>query len=147
MVIRKIEITDLPDLYDLYTVLCEEEGNMELMKKTFSLLDKNEDYYLLGAEIDGKIVGTLMGIVCHDLAGKYRAFMTIENVIVLEAYRGGGVAKNLFKHIEEIACQRECRYIYLVSRNSREIAHKMYGKLGYRCDNVTGFKKFLDLKA
>lgn len=144
MLIRKIKASDLQDLHELYMELCG-EGNLEQMKNTFVKVDTNEDYYLIGAEVDGKIVGTLMGIVCHDLAGKYKAFMTIENVIVLDAYRGKGIAKKLFEYIEEIACERQCRYIYLVSGNNREVAHQMYDKLGYKSDQVTGFKKFLDI--
>ena len=144
MLIRKIKASDLQDLHELYMELCG-EGNLEQMKNTFVKVDKNEDYYLIGAEVDGKIVGTLMGIVCHDLAGKYKAFMTIENVIVLDAYRGKGIAKKLFEYIQEIACERKCRYIYLVSGNNREVAHQMYDKLGYKSDKVTGFKKFLDI--
>ena len=144
MLIRKIKASDLQDLHELYMELCG-EGNLEQMKNTFVKVDKNEDYYLIGAEVDGKIVGTLMGIVCHDLAGKYKAFMTIENVIVLDAYRGKGIAKKLFEYIQEIACERQCRYIYLVSGNNREVAHQMYDKLGYKSDKVTGFKKFLDI--
>ncbi len=144
MLIRKVKASDLQDLYELYMELCG-EGNLEQMKNTFVEVDKNEAYYLIGAEVDGKIVGTLMGIVCHDLAGKYKAFMTIENVIVLDAYRGKGIAKKLFEYIEEIACERQCRYIYLVSGNNREVAHQMYDKLGYKSDQVTGFKKFLDI--
>lgn len=144
MLIRKIKASDLQDLHELYMELCG-EGNFERMKTTFVEIDKNEAYYLIGAEVEGKIVGTLMGIVCHDLAGKYIAFMTIENVIVLDAYRGKGIAKKLFEYIEEIACEHQCSYIYLVSGNNREIAHQMYNRLGYKSDNVKGFKKFLDI--
>lgn len=145
MILRKLKEEDLLDLCNLYTELCDEEGNLEVMKSTFASISNNPDYYLIGAESEGKIVGTLMGIVCHDLAGKYKAFMTIENVIVSEKSRGKGVAKRLFKYIEEIAFERDCRYIYLVSGNNRKVAHKIYEKLGYECNNVTGFKKFLDI--
>lgn len=146
MKIRKIEKEDLNDLQALYTQLCEEEGNLEKMRANFYQIRQNEDYYLIGAEVDGKIVGTLMGIVCHDLAGKYDAFMTIENVIVLESCRGKGIAKQLFQYIEERASERGCRYIYLVSGNKRVVAQDMYRSFGYDCDHVKGFKKFLEIQ-
>lgn len=144
MLVRRIEEKDLMDLNNLYTVLCEEEGDIEQMQSIFAKIKANEDYYLIGVEMDHKIVGTIMGIVCHDLVGKYKAFMTIENVIVDEAYRGRGIGKALFKYIEEVAYERECRYIYLVSGNQREVAHKMYQRLGYQCHNVKGFRKYLE---
>jgi len=143
MFVRKIKEDDLSDLNELYFELCEEEGDVKRMKETFKCIEQNRDYYLIGAEEDGKIVGSIMGIVCYDLVGKYKAFMTVENVIVGKGYRGKGIARALFQYMEEIAHERECTYIYLVSGNQREVAHIMYERLGYRSDNVKGFRKYL----
>lgn len=142
LVIRKIEKKDLNDLSQLYAVLVDEPSDLEYMEKTFELIDANPAYILLGAEIDGKIVGTLMGVVCHDLISKFKAFMTIENVAVSEEYRGYGIGKNLFKTIEEMAKDRGCSYIYLVSGPTRKVAHCMYAKLGYTEEGALGFRKY-----
>lgn len=144
MIIRKITAHDLADLYDLYLILCGENKSIANMEKIFPNINNNPDYFLLGAEIDGRIVGTVMGIICHDLAGSYDTFMTIENVIVLEDYRGRGIAKALFNQLEDIAKNHGCWYMYLMSSNSRTIAHQMYRHLGFDSTHATGFKKFLD---
>ena len=143
MFVRKIKESDLADLNELYFQLSGEEGNLQQMREIFEKVDANKDYYLIGAEEDGKIVGSIMGIVCYDLVANFKAFMTIENVIVHEAYRGKGVARALFNYMEEIAHEKECAYIYLVSGEQRQIAHIMYERLGYRSDNVKGFRKYL----
>ncbi len=143
MLIRKVKEEDLKDLQRVFLYLCDQEGSLEKMQEAFKYIDSNQDYYLLGAEVDGKIVGTVMGIVCRDMVGTYTAFMTVENVVVLEAYRGRGIGRSLFETMEQVAIERNCAYIYLVSGDTRNIAHKMYHKLGYRSDNVVGFRKYL----
>ena len=143
MHIRKIQEMDLKDLAELYKVLSDEPCDHEEMKRKFHLIDGNQDYHLLGAEIDGKIVGTLMAIVCHDLVSGYKAFMTVENVATSEEYRGMGIGKALFGEAERIAREHECSYIYLVSGPTRVLAHKMYAKLGYNEEGALGFRKQL----
>lgn len=143
MKIRKIQETDLRDLRELYKALCDEECDLEEMTYRFHLINQNKAYHLLGAEVEGKIVGTLMTITCHDLVGKYKAFMTIENVAVSEECRGKGIGKALFAEAERIAKEEECSYIYLVSGPTRTAAHKMYAALGYTDEGALGFRKYV----
>lgn len=143
MNIRKIQETDLKDLAKLYQLLCDEVCDLEEMTRKFHLIDQNEAYHLLGAEVDGKIVGTLMTVTCHDLVGTFKAFMTIENVAVSEVCRGKGIGRALFAEAERIAKEAECSYIYLVSGPTRTIAHKMYAALGYTDEGALGFRKYV----
>lgn len=141
--IRRIEKKDLKDLSELYFVLTGEVSDLQYMEETLERIKQNPDYVLLGAEVDGKIVGTLMGVTCHDMISQCKAFMTIENVAVAEGYRGLGIGKNLFKVIEEIAKERSCHYIYLVSGPTRHAAHRMYERLGYTEEGALGFRKYM----
>lgn len=141
--IRRIEKKDLRDLSTLYAVLTGEPSDLTYMEETFAIIEHNPAYILLGAEVDGKIVGTLMGVVCHDMISQCKAFMTIENVAVAEGYRGYGIGKNLFRVIEEVAKERACHYVYLVSGPTRHAAHRMYEKLGYTEEGALGFRKYM----
>lgn len=141
MRIRKIEEKDLEDLREVYIELCDEILSLEGMTASFKRIINNEAYYLLGAEIDGKIVGTLMGIVCFDVASNNQNFMTVENVVVLEAYRGRGICTALFEKIEQIAKENKCAYLYFVSGKQRSVAHALYAKLGYADEGAKGFRK------
>ncbi len=143
MKIRKIQEVDLQDLRALYIELCDKDRSIEGIKRAYKNIENNEAYYLLGAEIDGKIVGTLMGIVCFDLAGEDKNFMTLENVVVSPEYRGRGVCKALFNEIERIAKERNCEYIYFVSGKQRTVAHEAYRILGYADEGAKGFRKHL----
>ncbi|MBE6023585.1 MAG: GNAT family N-acetyltransferase [Cellulosilyticum sp.] len=141
MKIRRIKESDLEDLRLLYIALCNEERSLEKIKVSFKQVEQNQNYYLLGAEVDGKIVGTLMGIVCYDVAGEGKNFMTLENVVVLEDYRGRGICRSLFNEIEKIAQVNQCDYIYFVSGAQRKEAHALYTALGYADEKAKGFRK------
>lgn len=143
MDVRRIKEKDLQDLRALYIELCDEDRSIESIQRAYENIKDNEAYCLLGAEIEGKIVGTLMGIICYDLAGEGKSFMTIENVVVSPEYRGRGVCKSLFGEIENIAKQRDCDYIYFVSGKQRTIAHEVYSILGYADEEAKGFRKHL----
>ena len=143
MNIRPIKEADLQDLRELYIDLCDEERSIESIQRAYKRIENNEAYCLLGAEVNGKIVGTLMGVVCCDLAGENQDFMTIENVIVSSEYRGRGICKGLFHEIEAIARRRNCAYIYFVSGKQRVVAHEAYEALGYMDEGAKGFRKHL----
>ncbi len=142
--IERISQDDLPEMAKLFKELTGNEQSIEKMKKNFLSIVNNENYIVLGAKINGKLAGSLTGIVCLDLVDDCRPFMLIENVIVLEEYRGQGVGKELIRHIENICVNLNCYYTILVSGIKRKDAHKFYQAMGYELDVVQGFKKFFN---
>jgi len=143
MEIIDIQKTDLKDLGLLYEELIDKKTNFDKMLENYENIVNNEQYFLIGAKADNKLLGSLMGIKCYDLVGECVPFMVIENVIVSESHRGLGVGKKLFERIEEIATDNNCSYIFFVSSEYRDGAHKFYESIGYTKDKVRGFKKFL----
>ena len=142
--IKRIESNDLRDLSLLSEELSGKKTDFETMVKNFEWINKNEDYIVLGANCDGKLVGSLMGIICHDLVGECKPFMVIENVIVSGNLRGKGIGKKLMTEIERIGKEKNCYYTMFVSGSQRKEAHKFYESLGYKLDEVQGFKKYLE---
>jgi GNAT superfamily N-acetyltransferase len=82
-----------------------------------------------------------MGIFCLDLVGECKPFMVIENVIVSKRVRRQGIGKKLMHKIEEIAKERGCSYTIFVSGEERKEAHLFYEKLGFKEENVVGYRK------
>lgn len=142
--IKRIESNDLKDLSLLFEELSGKKTDFEIMVKSFELINRNEDYIVLGANYDGKLVGSLMGIICYDLVGECKPFMVIENVIVSGNLRGKGIGKKLMTEIERIGKEKNCYYTMFVSGFQRKEAHKFYESLGYKLDEVQGFKKYLE---
>ena len=141
--IQPIKIDDLNELAKLYRELAGKRTDARKMKRSFQWMQSNPDYVVLGAKSDGKLQGSLMGVVCHDLVGECRPFMVIENVIVSGGRRRQGVGRRLMQAMERIARRRRCYYIMFVSKSRRKEAHRFYESLGYRLDLVQGFKKYL----
>ncbi|WP_251862322.1 GNAT family N-acetyltransferase [Clostridium sp. Marseille-Q2269] len=129
---------------DLYEELIGEKTNGEKMGGNFNWMNSNENYMLIGAKDDrGNLLGSLLGIVCRDIAGECRPFMVVENVIVKSIFRGLGIGRELMKFIEDYGSKRAFHYIMFVSSKDRKEAHKFYESVGYYRDVVQGFKKYL----
>lgn len=141
--IKIIEPNDLIELASLLEELSGMKTNMSMLTKNFELMGKDADYYVLGAKIDHKLVGSVMGIICRDLVGECRPFMVVENVIVSKNFRGHGIGKKLMLELERIGKERNCYYTMFVSGAQRKEAHKFYKTIGYKLDEVQGFKKYL----
>jgi ribosomal protein S18 acetylase RimI-like enzyme len=144
MDIAPISENDLSQLAGLQTELINEESNIHRMRELLPVILKDNNYCLLGAEKEGRLVGSLVGIVCHDLVWKCVPFMVVENVIVTKELREQGIGRMLIEEIERIAKARDCRYIMLVSSAKRRKALGFYRALGYDSAQYRAFKKFLE---
>ncbi len=142
--IEKITYEDLDDLANLYEELLGRKTNLSKFNENFDWINSNKDYILIGAKDDDEnLVGSLLGIVCKDIAGDCKPFMVVENVIVKSGCRKMGIGKALMDFIENFARMRNCYFTMLVSAFRRKDAHKFYESIGYANDVVKGFKKYL----
>ena len=141
--VEPITFAELPDVARLYEELAGKPTDSEKMEKNFVWMQSNPDYIVLGAKVDGVLVGTLLGIVCHDILGECRPFMVVENVIVSGGQRRQGIGRSLMYKIEELATAQNCLYIMFVSSSTRAEAHKFYESIGYQSNFVQGFKKYV----
>ncbi|MNB95649.1 putative acetyltransferase [compost metagenome] len=143
VVIKEIEMESLPELGNLYQELMNKPSDLNKLEKVFKVVKADNRYILLGAFVEGELLGSLMGIVCQDLVGDCKPFMVIENVVVSVRARRQGVGKKLMNAIEQAARERDCYYIILVSGEQRKEAHVFYESLGYRDEKVEGYRKHL----
>ncbi|WP_044478960.1 GNAT family N-acetyltransferase [Paenibacillus antibioticophila] len=141
--IKNIELLDIQKLSILYEELTNKPTNINKLINTYSNLINNKDYIVLGAYQDDELVGSLMGIVCQDLVGECKPFMVIENVVVAKSARRMGIGRDLMIKIEQIARERDCYYIIFVSGGQRVEAHAFYKSLGFKEENVEGYRKHL----
>lgn len=140
MLIRDMEEKDLNDVAILYESLIGRKSNID----KFYFISNNDSYILIVAEENGKVVGTVMGIICLTMVSNFNSFLVIEALIVDEGYRGNGISKLMLLELENRAKGLGCSYIILVSGKQRKEAHKLYEALGYGEDEAKGFRKFID---
>lgn len=147
--VRRLEERDLPSLAELYRQFWNDASSTEAMRRTFRGLRDDPDYLFLVAddsdEANGSaiVAGTVLGIVCHNLYGECRPFLTVEDVIVDREYRRRGVGSALMRELERIARERGCYYIILVTDTDRTAARSFYESLGYDPESHKGYKKRL----
>ncbi|SYX82992.1 GNAT family N-acetyltransferase [Paenibacillus alvei] len=141
--IRSIKENELLALSQLYQELMGLQTNQSKLEQVYRTIQHNEQYIILGAFDEEQLVGSLMGIICHDLVGDCKPFMVIENVIVSPVVRRQGVGKKLMQEIENMARQRDCYYIIFVSGEQRKEAHQFYERLGFKDEKVEGYRKHL----
>jgi ribosomal protein S18 acetylase RimI-like enzyme len=143
MDIARLTEEDLEALARLYEQLLPEESSLEKMRATFQRLKGDPNYIFLGAKQDGRLVGSVLGIICEELFGECRPFMVVEDVVVDKDQRRGGVGSALMRELERRAVQRACNYIMLVTDSARVDARRFYESLGYHPNAYQGFKKYL----
>jgi GNAT superfamily N-acetyltransferase len=114
------------------------------MRIAFHSLESDTDYILLGVREEGRLVGSVMGILCRELYGHCRPFMVVEDVIVDQAHRRRGVGSKLMEAVEQEALRLDCSYIMLVADANRTDALGFYEHLGYHPDRYRACKKYLN---
>jgi ribosomal protein S18 acetylase RimI-like enzyme len=95
---------------------------------------------LLVARLPGTgaaIVGTLT-LVLFRIPTGVRGW--IEDVIVDEAARGGGVGEALTAEAVRLADEAGARTLDLTSRPSRQAAHRLYSKLGFEVRDTSVYR-------
>ncbi len=141
--IDEITRSDLQQLAKLYEQLANISIDPNGMKDTFEKIFASDDYYLFGARNgDGRLVGTIMGILCHDLVKECRPFMILENLVVDAEWHRKGIGSRLMEKVEAIARERNCIFIEFCSSSFRTGAHAFYKEAGYDPGEVMGFRKY-----
>ena len=98
---------------------------------------------VLTARKNGRLVGSLLAVICEMLFGQCKSFMVVEDVVVEKQHRKLGVGKLLMQEIEKYAKEQNCSYIMLITDIDRLSAQQFYKSLGYKTDEYCAFKKQL----
>jgi len=109
----------------------------------FDGLQKIGAEVILALDDAGKVIGCLQLLVLPGLGslGKQRA--QIEAVRIESSLRGKGLGSDLIRHAVARAKARGCKMVQLTSDNSRQGAHRLYERLGFKASHV-GMKLYLD---
>jgi acetyltransferase len=83
---------------------------------------------LLGAYVDAKLVGSVQLAPVAKPNGRHRA--EVQKLIVLQAFRGRGIAKALMAAIERKAAELG-RWLLVLDTVPQQPAEKLYERLGY----------------
>lgn len=135
--------SDIPQLAKLYKQFWNEDSCIDKMNNQFNKICQADTHVLLSAVENNRLLGSVMGVICEELYGSCEPFMVLENMIVDKESRNKGIGKALISKLEEIAAERNCTQIILITDNNRIDACKFYETVGYNPDTHQGFKKKL----
>ena len=141
--IRNLEESDLSQVAALYTLFWNEEMNLTKMQAKFGQISSNPDYIFLCAESNGKVVGTIQGIVCEEIYGDCNPFLVMENFVIDKGNRGKGLGRQLLNELEKAGKEKNCSQIIFITETDREDTVKFYEKMGFDPTSHKGFKKSL----
>lgn len=111
--------------------------------QAFEAIQRIGSEVILALDDEGLIIGCLQLMILPGLGqqGKWRA--QIEAVRIASHLRGQGLGSQLIRHAIDRAREKGCKLVQLTSDNSRQGAHRLYERLGFKASHV-GMKLALD---
>jgi GNAT superfamily N-acetyltransferase len=144
-IIRFIQKGELKDLLSLYKHLNTDDPDLNVDARVTELWDRileDSGKYYLGTEVDGTLVSTCALIIIKNLTRGAIPYALIENVVTHPEYRNRGIGTRILKRAQEIAREKGCYKVMLLS--GRKEAIKFYENAGFDGRSKTGFIVRLD---
>lgn len=137
--IRPAIESDVPRLVEMYQQLSLDDPREDLgpplpaiYDDTFRTIDSDPKQHLLVAELDGRLVGSLVLIIVPNLSHQGTPWAEIENMVVDEAVRGQRIGEALVQRAIHIAHDSGCYKLTLTSNMRRTDAHRFYERMGFQ---------------
>jgi N-acetylglutamate synthase-like GNAT family acetyltransferase len=139
--IRRALAHDAAAIEGLYRELVS-DPLVSILPEQVAALAESTSSFLLVAESSGTICGSALLNICPDVMYRQQPFGVIENVVVAKVRRGTGIGGMLLAHIEQLALDRDCTKLMLLSGASRMEAHAFFRRCGFYGDTKNAFVKY-----
>ena len=140
--VRFIKATELKELLMLYQYLNPDDPVLEtdqsLQKHWKEILDDPNLYYLVMEE-DGKLISSCTLAIIKNLTRSARPYGLIENVVTHPDYRKKGYGTAVLKKAMQIAEEKNCHKVMLMTGRKEESTLKFYEKAGLNRGEKTAF--------
>ncbi len=146
MEFRKLTVSDLPSLLELYRQLDENDDqcSFEQSKRAWNEIEENSNIQYFGAIDDGKVVSTCYAVYIPNLTRGSRGICFIENVVTDKEYRKRGLASKVIDMAIAFAKEHHCYKAILQSGMARTEAHRLYENKGFDGTSKKAFDMRLD---
>ena len=146
--VRPIEKEELPRLLALYEHLHEKEDaplppHEQLERIWDSIFSSPLLHYLVG-DIDGETVSSCTLAIVPNLTRGAQPYGLIENVVTHRDYRKKGFSTRILQHALQIARERDCYKVMLLTGHKDEATLKFYERAGFKRGVRTGFVAYPD---
>jgi ribosomal protein S18 acetylase RimI-like enzyme len=140
--VREIRIDELDKLLELYKHLNPDDpvlSNDERLKSIWNEIIENPDHFCLVIEEDNLLVSSCIVVVIKNLTRNARPYALIENVITHENYRKQGFGTAIIKRSIEIAKEKNCYKVMLMTSRKKESTLRFYESAGFLRGEKTAF--------
>ena len=139
---RLIRTDELSNLLDLYKYLNSDEPPLpeeDVLNQVWSNFITDSKIYCVVGEIDGRLVASCTLIIIPNLTRGARPYGLIENVVTHPEYRKQGIGSNLLRHALQLAWEKHCYKVMLLTGRKQEETLRFYEKAGFQRGIKTGF--------
>lgn len=139
--IREATANDADSINRLYRLLTANEA-VNVKPERVAAINRDDDHFLLVAEIDGCVRGTVLMSFCMDAMFGEQPFTVVENVVIDPRWRRHGIGAKLFSRVEAMSAERASSKMMLLSSIERDSAHAFFRSIGFSPDKKRGFVKY-----
>lgn len=145
---RSVRADELDELLSLYRMLNPDDPPLDPndpeVAETFEAMRADDDLEIAVIEHDDLLVASCVLSITPNLTRGGRPWAVIENVVTHEDYRGRGFGSEVIEYAMEVAAERDCYKVMLLTGTEREWKLDFYEGCGFDRDDKTGFVRYLD---
>jgi len=139
--IRELNSDELKKLLDLYADLHADEtpATEEQAKGSWDALQDNAAIHTLGVFDGGELLSSCTLVIIPNLTRNCRPYGLIENVVTRKDQRHKGMGKKVLKYALDLAWDKNCYKVMLMTGRLDEETFRFYEKSGFDRDSKQAF--------
>ncbi|MBD5096723.1 MAG: GNAT family N-acetyltransferase [Lachnospiraceae bacterium] len=145
--VREANKEDLKEILELYLCLHEDSipEESDYLLSTWKQIIEDENHHLIVNEINGEIVSSCVCVIIPNLTRNVRPYAFVENVVTHTDFRGKGLASECLEYAKQMAQQRNCYKMMLLTGSKKKETLDFYTRAGYNSTDKTAFIQWLDM--
>lgn len=139
---RLIRADELSSLLDLYTHLHSDDLHLpegDALHQVWNRFFTDPKIHCVVGETEGRLVSSCTLVIIPNLTRGAHPYGLIENVVTHEAYRKKGFGSSLLRYTLELAWEKQCYKVMLLTGSKQEETLRFYEKAGFQRGIKTGF--------
>lgn len=143
--IREVKEDEFNQLLELYTQLGDNHipAKSEQLDRIKHQIINDENYHVVVAVEDGKIVSSCVCVIIPNLTHEQRPYAFVENVVTDMNYRKMGLASLCLDYAKSVAVRNNCYKMMLMTGSKKESTLNFYEHSGYNRKDKTAFVQWL----
>jgi GNAT superfamily N-acetyltransferase len=139
---RLIRANELSSLLDLYKYLHSDESPLpaeELLNQVWDSFITDPKIQCVVGDAEGRLAASCTLVVIPNLTRGARPYGLIENVVTHPEYRNKGIGSSLLRYTLQLAWEKQCYKVMLLTGRQEEETLRFYEKAGFKRGVKTGF--------